>query len=111
MKQLRGVHVPSTQRQGAVTPILGRQICLDGISTEERVEALGEVQTLVAFLGVTQFHSSVDTAWTVVVRFPQGARYYSVFPSVQRGSGAHPAFCPMGTEYDILGDKAGGTRG
>jgi hypothetical protein len=35
--------------------------------------------------------------WTAGVLFPAGARDFSLLNSVQTGSGAYPAFCPMGT--------------
>jgi hypothetical protein len=40
--------------------------------------------------------------------FPAGARDFSLFYSVQIGSGAHPASYPMGTEGDFPGGKAAG---
>jgi hypothetical protein len=38
----------------------------------------------------------IATGWTAGVRFPAGARNFSVLHSVQIGSGAHPASSPMG---------------
>jgi hypothetical protein len=35
--------------------------------------------------------------WTVGVRFPAGARYFSLLRSIQTGPGAHPDSYPMGT--------------
>jgi hypothetical protein len=42
------------------------------------------------------------------VRFPAGARDFSLHHRVQNGSWAHPAFCPMGTRVSFPGDKAAG---
>jgi hypothetical protein len=39
------------------------------------------------------------------VRFPIGVRDFSLLHSVQTGSGAHPAFYPMGTWGSFLKDK------
>jgi hypothetical protein len=40
------------------------------------------------------------------VRTPAGAKDLSSILSVQTGSGAHPASCPMGTEGPFPGGKA-----
>jgi hypothetical protein len=42
------------------------------------------------------------------VRFPAGAGNFSFHHSVQNGSGAHPASCPMGTRGSFPGGKAAG---
>jgi hypothetical protein len=42
------------------------------------------------------------------VRFPAGARNFSLRHRVQNGSGAHPASYPMGTRGSSLGGKAAG---
>jgi hypothetical protein len=42
------------------------------------------------------------------VRFPAGARGFSVLHSVQTGCGAHPASCKMGTGVSSPGGKAAG---
>jgi hypothetical protein len=39
------------------------------------------------------------------VRIPEGARNFSLHYSVQNGSGAHPASCPMGTRDSFPGIK------
>jgi hypothetical protein len=43
------------------------------------------------------------------VRFPAGARNFSLHHRVQNGSGAHPASYPMGTRGSFRGSKAAGT--
>jgi hypothetical protein len=43
--------------------------------------------------------------WDSRVQFPAGARNFSLHHSVQTGSGAHPAFCPVGTEGSFPGVK------
>jgi hypothetical protein len=40
------------------------------------------------------------------VRFPAGARNFSLHHHVQNGSGVHPASYPMGTRGSFPGDKA-----
>jgi hypothetical protein len=52
--------------------------------------------------------SSVGIAkgWTARVRFP-AVQDFSLLPSVQTGSGAHPASYPMGTGGSFPGGKAG----
>jgi hypothetical protein len=42
------------------------------------------------------------------VRFPEGARNFSLHHRVQNGSEAHPASYPMGTRGSFPGGKAGG---
>jgi hypothetical protein len=42
------------------------------------------------------------------VRFPVGAENFSLSHRVQNGSGAHPAFYPMGTRGSFPGGKAAG---
>jgi hypothetical protein len=48
----------------------------------------------------------IATDWTTGVRFPLGARDFSVLQSVQTGSGLHSASYPMGTEGSFPWDKA-----
>jgi hypothetical protein len=48
----------------------------------------------------------VETGWTAGVRFPAGARYFSIFHSVQTGFRAHPAFYRMSTGGFFPGGKA-----
>jgi hypothetical protein len=43
--------------------------------------------------------------WTAGVRFPTGARYFSLLRSVQTGSGTHSASYPIGTGGSFLGVK------
>jgi hypothetical protein len=40
------------------------------------------------------------------VRSPAGSKYFSSIVCVQTGSGAHPAFCIMGTGGPFPGGKA-----
>jgi hypothetical protein len=47
--------------------------------------------------------------WGIRVRFPGEARYFSLFSSVQTGSGAHPVSYPISTRGSFSGDKAAGT--
>jgi hypothetical protein len=42
------------------------------------------------------------------VRFPAGAGNFSLHHRVQNGSGAHPAFYPLGTRGYFPGGKAAG---
>jgi hypothetical protein len=42
------------------------------------------------------------------VRFSAGAGNFSLHHRVQNGSGAHPAFYPMGTRGSFAGGKAAG---
>jgi hypothetical protein len=42
------------------------------------------------------------------VRFPTGARNFSLHHRVQNGSGAHPTYYPMSTRGSFLGGKAAG---
>jgi hypothetical protein len=51
--------------------------------------------------------SAVGTAtcWTATVRFPLGARYFSVGHRVQRDSGTYSASYPMGTRTSSVGLK------
>jgi hypothetical protein len=42
------------------------------------------------------------------VRFPAGARNFSLHHRVQNGSGAHPAYHPMGTRGSFPAGKAAG---
>jgi hypothetical protein len=42
------------------------------------------------------------------VRFPTGARSFSLHRRVQNGSGAHPASYPMSTRGSFPGGKAAG---
>jgi hypothetical protein len=42
------------------------------------------------------------------IRFPAGAGNFSLHHRVQNGSGAHPAFYPMGTRGSFPGGKAVG---
>jgi hypothetical protein len=44
------------------------------------------------------------------VRFPAGAGNFSLQHHVQNGSGAHPAYYPMGTGGSFSGGKAAGAR-
>jgi hypothetical protein len=44
--------------------------------------------------------------WTAGVRFPAGARDFSLLHSVETGSDAHPASYPMGTGGCKPGGKA-----
>jgi hypothetical protein len=46
--------------------------------------------------------------WGTMVRFPEGARNFSLHHRVQNGSGAHPASYPMGTRRSFPGVKAAG---
>jgi hypothetical protein len=41
-------------------------------------------------------------------RFPAGAGNFSLYHSIQNGSGVHPASYPMGTRGSFLGDKVAG---
>jgi hypothetical protein len=41
--------------------------------------------------------ADIMTGSTVEVRFPPGVKYFSLFRSIQTGSGIHPASCAMGT--------------
>jgi hypothetical protein len=50
--------------------------------------------------------SVIATGWTAGVRLPTGVRDVPILRSVQTGSGAHPAFYPMGTGYSFPEDKA-----
>jgi hypothetical protein len=43
------------------------------------------------------------------VRVPSGAGNFSLHHRVQTGSGAHPAFYPMGTTGSFPGGKAAGS--
>jgi hypothetical protein len=43
-----------------------------------------------------------------MVRFPAEAGNFSLHHRVQNGSGAHPAFHPMGARGSFLGGKAAG---
>jgi hypothetical protein len=43
------------------------------------------------------------------VRFSEGTSYFYLLQSVETGSGAHPAFYPMGTGGSFLGGMAAGT--
>jgi hypothetical protein len=44
--------------------------------------------------------------WAIEVRSPTGAEDFSSSPSVQTGSGAHPASYPMGTGGSFPGGNA-----
>jgi hypothetical protein len=46
--------------------------------------------------------------WGSRVRFPAGARNFSLHRRVQNGSGIHPTSNPMGTRGYFPGGKAGG---
>jgi hypothetical protein len=48
-------------------------------------------------LGIRLGFFQHTTGWTTGVRFPAGARDFSLSYCVQTGSGAHPACYPMGT--------------
>jgi hypothetical protein len=50
----------------------------------------------------------IATGWTTGVRFPAGARDFSLLHRVQTGSGAHPASYTIGTGGSFPGDKAAG---
>jgi hypothetical protein len=47
---------------------------------------------------VAQAVQCLTTGWTIGVRSLAGAKDFSSSPCVQTGSGAHPAYNPMGTE-------------
>jgi hypothetical protein len=49
---------------------------------------------------------AVQCFWTIGVRSPTGAEDFSSSPCVQTGSGAHPAFYPVGTGGSFPGGKA-----
>jgi hypothetical protein len=44
--------------------------------------------------------------WAIGVRSPAGAKDFSSILCVQTGSGAHPAFCAVGTGGPFPGGKA-----
>jgi hypothetical protein len=46
--------------------------------------------------------------WGSRVRFPTGARNFSLHRRVQKGSGTHPASYPVGTRVYFPGGKAAG---
>jgi hypothetical protein len=58
--------------------------------------------------GIAQSVQRHGTCWTAGVRFLAGARDFSLLHSVQTGSGAHPASCPMGTKVPFSGSRAAG---
>jgi hypothetical protein len=47
----------------------------------------------------------IATGWTALVRFPVGAKDFSLLHSVQTGSGAHLTSYPMGTRGPFPGVK------
>jgi hypothetical protein len=56
--------------------------------------------------GIAQSVQRRATAWTLGVRFPEGAILFLI--SVQTGFGVHPAFYPMGTWSSFPGGKEAG---
>jgi hypothetical protein len=58
--------------------------------------------------GVSQY-SDWATGWTTGVRFPAGARIFSLRYHVQTGSGIHLASFEMSIGGSFPGDKAAGT--
>jgi hypothetical protein len=52
--------------------------------------------------------AGIATGWTAGVRFPAGARDFSLLHSIHTASGAHPASYPMGTGGSFAGCKAAG---
>jgi hypothetical protein len=59
------------------------------------------------FIGVAQSVQCLTTDWTTGVRSPTEAEGFSSSLCVQTGSGAHSAWCPMGTGVLSLGVKLG----
>jgi hypothetical protein len=55
-------------------------------------------------------YSDLATRWTTGVRFPAGARTFSLRHRVSTGSEVHPASYQMDTEGSVLGFKAVGAR-
>jgi hypothetical protein len=67
-----------------------------------------KISNYIDLAGIDQSAYWWTKVWTAEVRFPVGARYFSLLHSVQTGSGAHPASYPMGTGFSFSGGKAAG---
>jgi hypothetical protein len=63
--------------------------------------------TVIRGAGVAQAVQCLTMGWTTGVRSPTEAEDFSSSPCVQTGSGAHPAYCPMGTAGSFPGVKRG----
>jgi len=50
---------------------------------------------------LSSFHEVTATGWTIGVRFPTGAGNFFLRHRVHTGSGAHPAYYPMGNRGSI----------
>jgi hypothetical protein len=65
-------------------------------------------KVIYGFITSTLSSVGVDTAWTVGVLFPAGARYLSILHSVQTGSMVYATSYPMGTGAPSPGVKRPG---
>jgi hypothetical protein len=78
--------------------------CTDTSSTQLFIFAQLTNRSRVSSVIIVSDYGLEDRA--IGVRSPAGAKDFSSSLCVQTGSGAHPAFCPMGTGGPFAGGKA-----
>jgi hypothetical protein len=71
----------------------------------EKTDQVGRFESL-GVIGIATGYGLDDRM--IGVRFPVGAGNFSLRHRVQTGSGAHPAFYPIGTGFSFPGVKSAG---